>query len=72
MTDMMIVLEDLILACDNKDSFDDSSEEALLEYLSSSKLMGWKLVLVWVWSLSIPQGIVCGMLKPTTYFCFKG
>jgi len=48
MAGTMAVLEDSTLACHNRDSFDDSREEMLLEYPSSSKSMGWKVTLVWV------------------------
>jgi len=71
MTDMMTVSEDLASACKNSDSFDDDREESLLEYPSFARLKGWKAGLVWVSSSSIPRGIVCGMLKPATDFCFK-
>jgi len=63
MAGMTTVLEDLVLACKNSDSFNDDREESLLEYPSSARLKGWKAGLVWVWSSSIPRGIVCGMLK---------
>jgi len=67
---MIIVLDDLASTCKNSDSFNDDREESLLVYPSSARLKGWKARLVWVWSSSIPQGIVCGMLKPATDFCF--
>jgi len=59
MTDMTTVLEDAASAWKNSESFDVDREESLLEYPSSVELKGWKIGRVWVWSSSIPQGIVC-------------
>jgi len=71
MTGMTTVSENSALAGKNSDSFDDDREESLLEHPSSARLKGWKAGLVWVWSSSIPRGIVCGMLKLAINFCFK-
>jgi len=56
-TGMITVSEDLASAYNNSYSFDDGREEPLL-YPSSTGLKGWKAGLVWVWSSSIPRGIV--------------